>query len=444
MTPSARAGRRGLPAQANFIHICADDMRFDDYKHMPNLKALVRDPGVVFRFHYLTFPMCAPSRASTLTGLQPHNNGVLGDYDPYGYWAYRNLEGNALPVWLANAGYAVQHVGKFINGYVKIGGLHVPPGYSDWRALASNEAYWNFTLNENGSYVTYNSGEYSTDVFVEKVLNFVATAPQPYAVFLWPTCPHDPSTPDTRDLGKFDNVDMPIPANFNELDMSDKPKWMQGLPLLTPDQIAATQDLWRRRQETLLSLDRGIGQILAALKESGQMLNTHIIFTSDNGFFLGEHRLDDEKGYLYEESQRVPLYWLQPSGYRGTFFEPVTNIDVTAAMVELAGATPGRVLDGRSLVPVLRDLGSDWNSATLLQCHASQSVATRHYRYVEWIDNRGIELYDMTIDPAQMQSVAGKPEYAEIQATLAATLQVLRGCAGDSCSWTGKFPPPPT
>jgi arylsulfatase A-like enzyme len=418
-------------------------MRFDDYKYMRNLKALVRDPSMIFQFHFTTFPMCAPSRASILTGLQAHNSGVLGNYDPYGYWAYRELEGNALPVWLANAGYAVQHVGKFINGYDEIGGLHIPPGYSDWRAIAAHGAYTDFTLNENGTYVAYDSGEYSTDVFVEKVLNFIATAPQPYAVFLWTTCPHDPATPDTPDIGKFDNVDMPIPENFNELDMSDKPEWMQRLPLLTDDQIAATQDLWRRRQETLRSLDRGIARIIAALTDSGQIANTHVIFTSDNGFFLGEHRLDNDKGYLYEESQRLPLFWLQPSGYRGVFFEPVSNIDVTAAMVEFAGATAGRVLDGRSLVPVLQDIGSDWNSATLLQCHPSQGVATRHYRYVEWFNDKGIELYDMTVDSAQMQNVAGNAEYAGIQTALATSLQALRGCAGETCSWTGKFPPPP-
>jgi arylsulfatase A-like enzyme len=119
---------------------------------------------------------------------------------------------------------------------------------------------------------------------------------------------------------------------------------------------------------------------------------------------------------------------------------PVLNIDATAAMLELAGATPGRLLDGRSLVPLLSGDVDGWNTAILIECHKSIGVATHRYRYVEWFQGGGIELYDMIQDPAQMQNVAGNPDYAEVQASLAATLGVLRGCAGSLCSWTEKIP----
>jgi arylsulfatase A-like enzyme len=430
-------------AQPNLIHICADDMRLDDVKLMPNLKALLRDAGLSFSRHVLPFPLCAPSRAGILTGLQPHNHGVLGNRKG-GYAVYQTLEGNALPVWLTDAGYYVGHVGKFINNYGKIAPKHVPPGYADWRAMASEKlSYTDFRLNENGTLVRYDSGEYTTDVFVEKVLNFLGAAPEPYALFFWPNAPHLPATPDEQDKGTFANVDMPIHPNFNEANVADKPQYIRDLPLLDADQIAAIQDVWRSRAECLQSLDRGIAAIVNALEVSGQIDNTHIAFTSDNGFLLGEHRVNDQKDLLYEECIRVPLLWRQPGGQFGTRDNIVSNLDVTAAFVELAGATPGRVLDGTSLVPLLSNPSAPWNSATLLQCTLVAGVATNHYRYAVWSETGEAELYDLSGDPYELKNVAGKPEYAKIQADLAAALTALQGCAGNSCAWTGHFPHPP-
>ncbi len=441
MARSARASRRGPDSQPNFIHICTDDMRFGDFDYMKRFRRLVRSQSTVFGGHFVPFSSCAPSRASMLTGQLPHNHGVLGNHKPYGYFRFREIEDKALAVSLANAGYTVGHAGKFINGYEDYGGLHIPPGYADWHAFGpDSDSYYGFTLNDNGTYVKYDSGQYSTDVFVEKALNFIATAPQPFAMFLWLTCPHDPSTPATRDFGTFDNVDMPIRESFNEFDMSDKPKPMQRLPLLTDNQITAIQDHWRRRQETLQSLDRGIAMIVDALTASGQIDNTHIIFTSDNGYLEGEHRVIDHKDLCYDEASRVPLYWRQPGGHKQLVMVPVLNIDATVAMLEFAGATAGLPPDGRSLVPLLSGVIDDWNTAVLIECHKSIGVVTHRYRYIEWFGGEGIELYDMIRDPAQMQNSAGDPDYAVVQASLAATLVALRGCAGSGCSWTTKIP----
>jgi len=438
VAPSAQAVRRTPGTQPNFIHICADDMRFDDFYYMAQLRKLIRG-STVFGNHFVPMSFCGPSRASILTGQHVHNHGVLSNQEPYGYWRFREIEDNALAVWLANAGYAVSHIGKFINGYREAGGLHIPPGYSDWHAFSAGGNYYDFTLNDNGQDVAYNSGEYSTDIFVQKALDFIATAPQPYTVFLWVAPPHEPAIPASRDLGTFDNVDMPIGDSFNEADMSDKPRPMQRLPLLTDDQVAAIQTDWRRRQETLQALDRGIAAIVDALTHNGQLDNTHILFTSDNGYLQGEHRVDDIKNLCYDEAAKVPLYWRQPGGSEAFVMAPVLNIDATAAMVELAGATASYPLDGRSLVPLLSGDVDGWNTAVLTQCSPASALATRHYRYVEWSYNRGVELYDMIHDRAQMQNVAGKPEYAEIQASLADALHALQGCAGANCSWTGPF-----
>jgi arylsulfatase A-like enzyme len=441
--------RRRRPARRsdkpNIIHICADDMRSEDVRLMPNLKALFRGAGLNFSRHFLPFPLCAPSRAGMLTGLQPHNHGVLGNNKLGGYGVYQTLEDNALPVWLTDAGYYVGHVGKFINSYGKIAPKHVPPGYADWHAMASEKlSYTDFKLNENGKLVHYNSGQYTTDVFVAKVLDFLDAAPEPYALFFWPNAPHLPATPDQQDKGTFADVDMPIRPDFNEAKVADKPSYIRDLPLLDADQIAAIQDVWRSRAECLQSLDRGLAAIVSALETSGQIENTHIVFTSDNGFLLGEHRVDDGKDLLYEESIRVPLFWRQPGGDVAARDQVVSNLDVTAALVEIAGATPGRILDGRSLVPLLTDKSAPWNTATLLQCTLASGVATRRYRYVVWAETGEVELYDLNDDPYELKNVAGRAKFAHIQAELADALAALQGCAGTSCSWTGHFRPAAT
>ena len=437
-------GRR-RDTQPNFIQICADDMRVSDIKVMPNLQQVLRDPGVLFTKHFTPFPLCAPSRAGILTGLEAHNHGVLKNKGADGgYSAYRLLEGNSLPVWLTNTGYYVGHIGKFINDYDKVAPDHVPPGYSDWRAMSCSFAFYtNFTLNENGTQVAYDDGQYTTDVFVEKALNFIATAPQPFALFFWPNCCHWPAVPAAQDIGTFAHVQMPIYPNFNEADVSDKPRYIQKLPLMSHKRINTIQDRWRTRSECLQSLDRGIATIVQALETGGLLANTHVMFTSDNGFIEGEHRIVNAKDFLYEEGASTPLYWRQPSGYANECRQPVSNIDMTAAMVELSGATAGRILDGKSLTPLLADVSAPWNSATLLQSSKCMGIASSDYRYIEWENHGDIELYDMTIDKFQLDNKQGVSEYQDIQKACADALQGLRGCAGDTCSWTGPFPPPP-
>lgn len=430
-------------ARPNIIHICADDMRSDDFLVMPNLSALLRKHAVRFERHFAAFSLCAPSRVSILTGLQAHNHGVLKDKPPHGgYEWYQPLEDNSLPVWLTAAGYHVGHIGKFVNGYEDGDRLHVPPGYADWHAIANEESYTDVVLNENGTLVEYKD-VYATDMFFQKLMTFVAAAPQPYAMFFWPNCVHWPAIPAAQDLGTFDDVDMPIPPNFNEQDVSDKPGYVQRHPLMSAHDVQRVQVKWRRRAECLQSFDRGIAALIAALTQSGQIANTHIVFTSDNGFLQGEHRLMEEKNLLYEEAARVPLYWLQPGGANKTCDQPVSNVDATAAMVEIAGATAGRTLDGRSLVPLLADVNAPWNKAVLIRCSTAWGVASRNFRYMKWNRRHQVELYDMTIDPYQLDNKAGLPQYADIQASLAAALETLKTCAGGTCSWTDKFPPPP-
>jgi arylsulfatase A-like enzyme len=241
----------------------------------------------------------------------------------------------------------------------------------------------------------------------------------------------------------FNRADMPIYPNFNEADVSDKPHAIRRLPLMSKNKIHNAKGRWRMRSECLQALDRGIATIAGALQTSGLLANTHVMFTSDNGFIDGEHRINRAKDCLYEECASVPLYWRQPSNYAAECHQVVSNIDVTATIVALSGATAGRVLDGKSLTPLLSDVSAPWNSATLIQSSKCIGIATGDYRYIEWTNSGDLELYDMTIDKFQLDNKVGVQEYADIQAACASALQSLLGCGGDTCAWTGTFPPPP-
>jgi arylsulfatase A-like enzyme len=443
---SSRSGHPRRPgAQPNFIHICTDDMRFDDLSVMPILRSTMRDRGVRFDNHFTPFPLCAPSRVGMLTGLLPHNHGVLHDKGADGgYEAYRALEANALPVWLSGAGYFVGHIGKFINGYDQVAPDHIPPGYADWRAMSCGFGlYKDFTLNENGDQVFYGDGQYTTDVFVQKALTFLATAPQPFALFFWPNACHWPAVPADRDAGTFAHVKMPQPPSFNEADVSDKPAYIRDLPLIEGHQIEHLINKWRTRAECLQAVDRGLGAIVQALEDNGLAASTHILFTSDNGFMEGEHRIASAKNFLYDEGARVPLYWREPSGYADECRQPASNIDATATIVDLSGAKAGRLLDGLSLSPLLNDVRAPWKTAMLLQSLYTVGIATRDYRYIRWRKTGEVELYDATADPYQLLNVAGRRAYAEIESACAQALETLLECVGANCAWDGKFPPPP-
>lgn len=432
----ASGKHRPAGAQPNIIHICTDDMRLSDLVYMRTVKTILKARGINFTHHYTVFPVCAPSRVSMLTGLQAHNHNVLDNDGAYA--AYQPLEANSIAPWLQAAGYYTGHVGKFINDYLRTD--HVPPGYDFWRAIAGSfEVYYNFYLNEDGTIVRYKAGQYITDVLNQKVQDFLAAVPagQPFALWYWPNACHGPEIPADQDMGTIDPNTMPLPPSFNVNIVNGKKN-----PELTPDEIADLKNQWALRLETLQSVDRGIAALLTALEASGRLANTHIIFTSDNGYQLGEHRIDGQKDALYDESVRLPLVWFGPTSYTGGLSSVVSNIDVTAAMVSLAGATAGRTMDARDMTQLLSGDGTGWNRAALSQTRFGMGVMNVNWSYAENFNGRR-ELFDMSADPYQLVNVVDEPAYASAQAALVTALHALEGCAGASCSWTENFPPPP-
>jgi arylsulfatase A-like enzyme len=436
------SARRSVDPRPNIIRIVVDDAVPLDVNYMMQTKILLRNAGMKFTNHVTPFTICAPSRVSILSGLQAHNHGVLTNDGAYDTFAPQIP--SALPAMAQSSGVWVGHTGKYINGFMS--GDPQPDGYDDFRGIiGSFERYYDYTLMENGDIISYGEGDanYITDVLDTKVraqIAMGAASGKPFYIEYWPNACHGPCVPATQDAGTIDPELFPN-QNFPSFNVNIINGFKVN-PTLTADDITILKNTWALRIETLQAVDRSIARIFADLATLGILENTHVIFTSDNGFQQGEHCLNDGKGVLYEESWRLPMFWRGPGVSIMGNANVISNIDTTAAIAELLGVT-GWMRDGRSLTPLLFQTGGSWNTATLGQCRFSAGVRTLYYSYVKWFNHGYIELFDIKNDPYQTTNFADDPRYAAAQAQLDATLTALQGCSESTCSISGNFPPPP-
>ena len=471
--------------QPNIIVVMTDDQTVDTLRAMPQLDALLAEQGVTFSNSYVSNPVCCPSRASYLTGQYSHNNGVLRNSGFSG--GFGALDGaETLPVWLGRAGYRTAHIGKYLNEYGLAGDpTAVPPGWDEWYASIDGSTYrmYGYTLNENGKLVTYgrfgeeNPYAYQTDVYTAKAADFIrrsAPSEQPFFLSIAPLAPHvetkqrviggddDPPIPNfpnprpaLRHAGAFDDLSQPRPSSFDERDVSDKPAAIAALPPLTRAGIEAERKRYTSRLASLLAVDDMIAALVATLDSVGELDQTIIVFTSDNGFLLGEHRIQAAKGYPYEESVRVPLIVRGPGIPAGeTRTQPAVNVDLAPTILDYAGAEPGLTEDGSSLRAPIEDPTLPAGRAVLLEnwcqeaeaCYSPDPAAPRYravrsqrYLYAEYATGER-ELYDLRTDPDELHNIAGDPAHAEVEAALAALLVRLAGCAGSDCRAVLRVP----
>jgi N-acetylglucosamine-6-sulfatase len=447
-------------ARPNIIVLETDDQTLAEMDVLPNVRRLIGAQGVTFDNNFDSFSLCCPSRATFLTGQYSHNNGVRGNALPDG--GFEKLDStNTLAVWLQRAGYYTAHLGKYLNGYGRRNPLEIPPGWSEWRGSVdpSTYRYYGYTLNENGVLTTYcavpQPSCYQTDVYRDKANEIIRRRAPSGPFFLWvafladhsggPREPGDPRnqpTPDppARFRDKLAGTPLPQPPNFNESDVADKPLVIRRRPLITPAQRAAIQENWQQRRETLMAVDEAVASIVDTLNQTGELDKTVLIFTSDNGFFHGEHRIRTGKVLHYEESTHLPLLmrWTgNPALPRGVHRKQlVMNIDDAPTIVAAAGATPGRVMDGTSLLPLWRDGGREAGRDLLIDNMPGpthfDAIRTRQFKYVEH-QNGDRELYDLAQDPYELQSQHANPAFDAIKAALAARLHNLVSCAGATC-----------
>ncbi len=457
---------RSVPsvAQPNIVFIMSDDQDVGTMQYMPRVQELLAARGVTFNNSFVTSSICCPSNVTALTGQYTFNHGVLNNLSPTGgfqKFVDMRIDGNpatqgdesTLAVWLDDAGYNTGRVGKYLVGY-PTDSTYVPPGWDEWHSTFGGfTSYFNYRMNVNGTVVQYGAAEadYLTDVLTGRAVDFInraeANDTQPFFLQFSPTAPHadniqnGPATPAPRHAGMFAGIQAPRTPSFNEADVSDKPLPIRNFPLLTSTQIAAIDREYQSRVESLQAVDEGVARIVASLAANGELDNTYIVFTSDNGYHLGQHRFLNGKFQVYEEDIRVPLIIRGPGVQAGaTVDQMAVNIDLAPTMARWGRATPDRVMDGQSLTPLLGPNGAtqNWREDFLVELYRHlppaqngdviKAVRTEHEVYVEYRSGPR-ELYDLRTDPYQLQNsyaTADPAHVADLSARLA-ELAVSRG-----------------
>jgi N-acetylglucosamine-6-sulfatase len=461
-------------AAPNIVVIMTDDQATSSLAYMPKLNALIAEQGITFDNSFVNLPLCAPSRASFMTGQAAHNHGIKANspLDKGGWESFKDKEPEALPVWLQAAGYDTALVGKYINRYgqqdtvgallawagdtfgfdvkgPKIGNPRdwVPPGWDLWYAFTGSRVrYFDYEINENGAILNFGSspGDYSTDVLAARAVRFIedqqGTA-KPFFLYVAPKATHAQGAnaiPAPKYETAFADVPLPTGSAFNERDLSDKALKGPHLKKKRRDELALS---YRASLQSLQSVDDLVGDIVGALRRTGELDHTVIIYTSDNGFLFGEHRLTG-KSAAYDESIKVPLLMRGPGIPPGeTRAQLVSNLDVVATIADLAHARPDVPLDGRSLVPLFGDADAKWRGALLFESPVNRfepvrnrytGVRTPTRKYVKY--DRGFEeLFDLAADPHELENEADNPAYAGDLATLRALEVKLKSCTRDGC-----------
>lgn len=475
----------GDGTQPNIVLITTDDQTLRDLQHMPETKRLLGGEGVTFRNALSPHPLCCPARAEILTGQFAQNNGVRTNLGTYGGLDALNDPANVLPAWLQSAGYHTIFMGKYLNGYGSGHGdpdptLNVPTGWDDWNGSYEGiYDYDDFSLNQNGTVMPY-TGVVQADVYASLATDAIVSAAagdKPF--FLWQSqlAPHGqyegkgwvaPSA-SARNTGTFadeplDTLEFP---SFNERDVSDKPSAIRNLPRLKAAARARLVERNQGRLESLQDVDDAVASLVATLKTVGEYDNTLILFTSDNGFLMGEHRYVG-KTLPYDASLRVPMLMTGPGVPAGVVRrQTVTLVDLAPTILDAADASAGRLQDGTSLLPVAgsrREPGWDTvlvqagppyapdggdarlPAATVRAAEDTswfyRGVRTDRYTYARYFDTGEEELYDRLLDPWELDNVAGKRKYDAVLTELARRARILGGCSGTCLRTWNALPEP--
>jgi N-acetylglucosamine-6-sulfatase len=450
--PRPRSRRRGR--RPSIVLILTDDQRWDTLWSMPVVRRLLVDHGVTFANAFVTNSDCCPSRSTILTGNYSHTTGIYVNRPPHGgavdFRRYGD-DRSTIATWLHAAGYHTGLIGKYLNGYH---GRYIPPGWDTWDAFDWGFHYYGFRLYENDHprachgrrkcAVSYPPRFYSTNVLAGKAVRFIRRAPPSRPLFLYyaPFAPHLPATPEHRYVGAFSNLPPYHPANLNRVTAS-QPAWLRRTPDLRRRGLSFVRRFRRRQYETLISVDNAVRRIVAALRRTGRLHSTMIVFASDNGVEWGSHRFPAAvKRTPYDESIRIPLV-VRYDPWTSTprvDHHLILNTDWAPTWAALAHV-PDPGTEGLSFLPLLharrgrvrwRDgfLVEGWDKHPATADPSYCGVRARRFMYTEYGDGSQ-ELYDTRTDPGELHNLARVPaDRSELEKLHA---QMLRDCR----------PPPP-
>jgi arylsulfatase A-like enzyme len=483
---------------------------------MPNTLNLIAKRGMTFNRYYVSYPLCCPSRVTLWTGRYAHSHNVRGNVPPNGGFtgsSFRQAMNHNIATWLKGAGYRTIHIGKVLNGYGEepfSTGAEVPPGWDAWYGVVDEDRThysYGYRLNVNGQIQgpygdpgSWETREYGvrddigcpfaplngqpclhvTDTLTNiAVSELGATPPEsPFFLQLDYTAPHGdfrrPAGPEPapRHYDWFKGARLPHDRSegFDEGNVSDKPRFIRDAPHLTPTEKHVYRVYYQKQLDAMRTVDEGIQRVINMLGSLGRLRNTYVLFVSDNGFFFGEHRLLGGKFLAYEPATHMPFLirgpGIKPGSKTG---ELAANIDIAPTLLELAGAEADKSIDGRSLVPFLRDSDlrsrrpilfesfvetSDVEAQGQLKAvgrrarRSSSGEATASllappkdyagirlgpYKYIAW-PSGAKELYNINRDPNELNSLHLVPNYFPVRNFLHRTMLDYVDCVGRECS----------
>ncbi|XP_030624182.1 glucosamine (N-acetyl)-6-sulfatase (Sanfilippo disease IIID), b [Chanos chanos] len=476
---------------SNIVLIVTDDqdVQLGGMKPMKKTQALIGDEGATFTNAFAATPLCCPSRSSILTGKYPHNhqvhnNSLSGNCSsPAWQKAHEPL---AFPVYLSKQNYQTFYGGKYLNQYgtKEAGGVsHVPPGWDQWHALVQNSRYYNYTLSVNGKEEKHGDNyekDYLTDLVLNRSLHFLDDrSPQhPFFMMLCPPAPHSPWIAAPQYEKNYSDVQAPRDGSFNK-PAKDK-HWLLRQPAnpMTDSSIKYLDNAFRKRWQTLLSVDDLVERLMKKLDDIKELNNTYIIYTSDHGYHTGQFSLPIDKRQLYEFDIRVPLLVRGPGiKPKQTLQAPVVNIDLALTILDIAGVNLTQVnMDGQSFLPQMapslrngttrpyflleytgeghpvQDPACPKLGPGLANCFPDcvcedaynntyacvRTLKDHNLQYCEFADNESfVEVYNLTADPHQLENIVKKVDPALLQ-TMNQRLIKLQSCEGSSCRDTKK------
>jgi arylsulfatase A-like enzyme len=446
----------------NFIVILVDDLRFDEtgasghpYMQTPNIDRLARE-GARCSNAFHTTPLCSPNRASILTGQYATRHGII---DNVGRDAMSHRLAN-YHLELQRLGYETAHIGKWHMG----NDASPRPGYDHWISFRGQGTIQDPVFWEEGKETPLRG--YVTDLLNERAAEFVGRRHErPFALFF----AHKAVHPDVqqRQDGTIDLATMQgyvLPERHKDLYqgaiypprpnvrplkeiLKEKPAWQEVFALRSRPESRAfldalhvgTQEEIRERAAMMASVDEGVGMILQKLEKTAALENTLILFLGDNGFFFGEHGLGAERRFAYEEGIRSAFFIRYPKLVKpGTVIEPmVLALDIAPTLVELAGGRPGRQIQGRSLVPLLKRKTAAWRKSFLVEYYnesawpwivgmSYKAVRTERAKLIHWVHKEGLdELYDLARDPYEITNVIRRSAYGKVRSRLYTELRKL-------------------
>lgn len=388
------ATARSTAKRPNIVFVLTDDLDLTSYttdaKRFPKIHQLLEQQGTTVANAFVTDSLCCPSRASILRGQYVHDHGVLDNLPPNGgfeHWQQLGRDSSTVATWLHHAGYRTALFGKYLNGYPHtVARTYVPPGWDDWASPSGGNPYaeYNYQLNENGTLHDYGAkpSDYLVDVLAKKTNAFIDhSGSKPFFLYVAPYVPHQPATPAPRHANAFPDAQLPRPPSYDQADVAAEPGYIRDRPPLRPAVVDVEQRLYRRRLQSMLGVEDLLSGIVQSLERTHQLDNTYIVFTSDNGFHLGEHRLPFGKQTPYDTDIHVPLI------VRGPAVPPARTVNGFAREIDLAptfaawahAAAPAFV-DGASLATMLSGSKPSASHDALVEHYANGDVTARSVR----------------------------------------------------------------